>query len=169
MMTSAWLCERHSDKVSLLHKWLKVCLLLQAQILQLLDEESLAPRKSHKADDTKACFHRVLPALLAMACAPDRAVRSAALACLQALSTAVKPGSSYADGTLTGTAASLIGHEKTLCNCERGKNEAFADVAACNHDNGIDFKAAVLYRHCCVRIWARLACSICTVPAAFDA
>ena len=76
----------------------------QVQLLQLLNESSLAPRKPHKAADTTACFHRVLPALLAMATAPDRAVRSAAMASMQALAASVKPSSSHAEGTLTGMA-----------------------------------------------------------------
>ncbi len=71
-------------------------------ILQLLNEATLAPRKSHKAADTTACFHRVLPVLLAIASAPDRAVRSAALDALQALAASVKASSSHAEGTLTG-------------------------------------------------------------------
>ena len=78
----------------------------QVRILQLLDESWLAPRKPHKAADTTACFHRVLPALLAMAAAPDRAVRCAALASMQAFAASVKPSSSHAEGTLTGMAAS---------------------------------------------------------------
>lgn len=72
------------------------------QILRLFDEATLAPRRSHKAADTSACFHGVLPALLAAAAAPDRAVRAAALDALQALSASVKAGSSHAEGTLTG-------------------------------------------------------------------
>lgn len=77
-------------------------LCVQVLILQLLNEATLAPRKSHKAADTTACFHRVLPVLLAIASAPDRAVRSAALDALQALAASVKASSSHAEGTLTG-------------------------------------------------------------------
>ena len=77
-------------------------LCVQVLILQLLNEATLAPRKSHKAADTTACFHRVLPVLLAIASAPDRAVRCAALDALQALAASVKAGSSHAEGTLTG-------------------------------------------------------------------
>ena len=77
----------------------------QVQILQLLDGSSLAPRKTHKAADTTACFHSVLPALLAMATSPDRAVRFAALASMQAFAASVNPNSSHAEGTLTGMAA----------------------------------------------------------------
>ena len=72
-------------------------------MLRLLDKATLAPRKSHKAADTSACFHRVLPVLLAAAAEPDRGVRAAALDALQALSASVKAGSSHAEGTLTGT------------------------------------------------------------------
>ena len=76
--------------------------ILQVQVLRMLDEGTMAARKSHKAADTSASFHRVLPALLAAASAPDRAVRAAALDALQAASASVKAGSSHADGTLTG-------------------------------------------------------------------
>ena len=86
----------------------------QAQVLQLLNERSLAPRKAHKAADTTACFHTVLPALLATAAAPDRAVRAAALASMQAFAASVKPNSSHAEGTLTGVAALLCPPKKGL-------------------------------------------------------
>ena len=93
----------------------------QVQILQLLDESSLAPRKPHKAADTTACFHRVLPALLAMATAPDRAVRSAALASMQAFAASVKPNSSHAEGTLTGMAA-------PFCPPQRGPTKKMLNI-----------------------------------------
>ena len=75
---------------------------MQVQVLRLFGKATVAPRRSHKAADTSACFHRVLPALLAAAAAPDRAVRAAALDAVQALSASVKAGSSHAEGTLTG-------------------------------------------------------------------
>ena len=79
-------------------------------MLRLLDESALAPRKAHKAADTSAAFHRVLPALLAMASSPDRTVRAAAMDAVQALAAAAKPSSSHAEGTLTGMPSHICMH-----------------------------------------------------------
>ena len=90
-------------------------MILQVQILRLFDEATLAPRRSHKAADTSACFHRVLPALLAAAAAPDRAMRAAALDALQALPASVKAGSSQAEGTLTGMPPAVTWSQQWHC------------------------------------------------------
>lgn len=83
---------------------------MQVQMLRLLDESALAPRKAHKAADTSAAFHRVLPVLLAMASSPERTVRAAAMDAVQALAAAAKPSSSHAEGTLTGMRSQICMH-----------------------------------------------------------
>ena len=79
-------------------------------MLRLLNEIALAPRKAHKAADTSAAFHRVLPTLLAMASSPNRTVRAAAMDAVQALAAAAKASSSHADGTLTGMPSQTCTH-----------------------------------------------------------
>jgi len=65
---------------------------LQVGALALLGSRCWPPRAAHKAADTAAAFHTVLPRLLAAAGSARRPVRAAALAALPAAASQLRGG-----------------------------------------------------------------------------